>query len=215
LRCAWLCRVAVAVECSRDISAVSDGTTPAARKREARLNPAQRISPTKATLLVALALLACQSLASCSGPTDGSASGQSGASAAGFPQPDAAGQGGGGGTVAGSSGSDASGAGGRAGSTGGRHSSGTGGGGGSVCLSNQIVIYTAPGCGTAAVPVCSDGSGGACASTVCGCDGQVRRDRCYSSTAPFAYFEKGGPSGATCDPDSMGGQSGQGGSGGG
>jgi hypothetical protein len=220
------------------------------------LNPARRTSTARATPLMALALLALQSLASCSGRTDSSAgppgasghsgatsSGHSGATSSGHSGATSSGYGGcstdtcncvpgacgapcgtcpgGGGTVsggpgvAGSSGSGASGAGGRAGSTDGGGPSGTGGGGGSVCLSNQIVIYTAPGCGTAAVPVCSDGSGGACASTVCGCDGQVRSDGCYISNAPFAYFQNQGRSGGTCDPGSMGGQSGQGGSGGG
>ena len=175
------------------------------------MNPTRRTSSPRSTPLIAVGLLALHSLASCS--SDGARTVNAGPGVAGSSGSGASGAGGRAGSTDGGRASGTGGDG-RAGSTDGGRASGTGGGGGSVCSSNQIV-YMAPGCGTAAVPVCSDGSGGACASTVCGCDGHVRSDGCYSSKAPFAHFQNGGRSGDSCDPGGMGGQAGEGGSGGG
>ncbi|HET7539072.1 MAG TPA: cytochrome c [Polyangiaceae bacterium] len=82
------------------------------------------------------------------------------------------------------------------------------------CLANQHLVYKAPGCGAEAVPMCS-GVGGACATAVCGCDGQIRADGCYGSTAPFAYFATGNRQlGGSCDPEGEISQTAQGGTGG-
>jgi hypothetical protein len=90
-----------------------------------------------------------------------------------------------------------------AGGTGGSGGAGRGGVGGmdgeSTCA---IFIYTSPGCGQAAQPMCSSGVGGACASYVCGCDGQIRADWCNGSKMPFAYYRgSAAPSGDPCDPN--------------
>src|SRR5579863_8368189 len=62
------------------------------------------------------------------------------------------------------------GGGGSGGSSGGR-SGGSGGGGGTVDASCEHLEYASAGC--AASPICTNGSGGACAQAVCGCDGKV------------------------------------------
>jgi hypothetical protein len=54
-------------------------------------------------------------------------------------------------------------------------------------------------------PICTNGTGGACAQTVCGCDGKVLIG-CGLFPEPFAYtiplnsFDGADPAGMTCDP---------------
>ena len=84
---------------------------------------------------------------------------------------------------------------------------GQGGGAGGMaggCPAGTHILYTAPGCGTDAKPICHNDSsaGGACLSEVCGCDGKVHADGCGSSSSPFAYFTSSGPGGGggpVCD----------------
>ncbi len=98
----------------------------------------------------------------------------------------------------GSSLNDGSGTGGAGGSSG---SGGSGGGGGvGGC---QHLEYASAGCGVA--PICTNGSGGACAGAACGCDGKVIFG-CGLFSEPFAYtiplssFDGAEPAGMACDP---------------
>lgn len=83
---------------------------------------------------------------------------------------------------------------------------GVGGIGGTGCQRQE---YVAPGCGANAVPVCTSGTGGACAGPdVCTCDGRVIGG-CNTYAAPFAYFFSGNfplDGGNTCDPTADAGQ---------
>ena len=98
-----------------------------------------------------------------------------------------------------SDGTGGSGGGGSGGSGGG----GSGGGGGTVDASCEHLEYASAGC--AASPICTNGSGGACGGTACGCDGKVIFG-CGLFSEPFAYtiplssFDGADPSGMTCDP---------------
>jgi len=105
-----------------------------------------------------------------------------------------------------SSSSPPPGSGGTAGHATGSGGSGRGGAGGATC-SNGVEGYVKPGCGEDAAQVCISGPGGACASPVCGCDGVVWSDGCYS-THPFGRFLRPGDFttiGSTCDPNAVAG----------
>lgn len=143
---------------------------------------------------------------------DGGGGGDLGSSAGGTPGPD----GGEGGTGPSGGRAGTGGAGGSGGpAMGGRGGGGAGGMAGG-CPTGTHILYTTPGCGTKAAPICHNDSsaGGACLSQVCGCDGKVHADSCGSSSVPFAYFTSFGGN-TVCDP--QGGTSGSsiGGAGGG
>jgi len=97
-------------------------------------------------------------------------------------------------------GSDGSGRGGAGGSSG---SGGSGGGGGIADAGCEHLEYASAGCGVS--PICTNGTGGACAQAVCGCDGKVLIG-CGLFSEPFAYviplnsFDGAEPAGMTCDP---------------
>ncbi len=87
--------------------------------------------------------------------------------------------------------------------TGGTAAGGMSGGGGIGGTGCQRQEYAAPGCGADSHPVCTNGSGGACAGrSACGCDGHIWGG-CGLYSAPYAYllpanFSSDG--GDTCDP---------------
>jgi hypothetical protein len=56
---------------------------------------------------------------------------------------------------------------------------------GGSCPGDQILLYTAPGCGAAAQPVCGGPAVDACASPYCDCNGQTVFG-CGALTQPFA-----------------------------
>lgn len=80
-------------------------------------------------------------------------------------------------------------------------SGGLGGNGGAGC---QGMHYYSAGCNAA--PTCDDGTGGACFSLACGCDGRVLTG-CGAYSAPFAYtipvssVDASDPSALRCDPN--------------
>ena len=80
---------------------------------------------------------------------------------------------------------------------------GSGGGGGIGGAGCEHLEYASAGCGVS--PICTNGSGGACGGTACGCDGKVIFG-CGLFSEPFAYaiplssFDGAMPAGMTCDP---------------
>jgi hypothetical protein len=80
-------------------------------------------------------------------------------------------------------------------------SGGMGGNGGAGC---EAMHYASPGCN--ASPICDNGTGGACFSLACGCDGKVLTG-CGVYSAPWAYtipvtsVDASDPSALTCDPN--------------
>ena len=103
--------------------------------------------------------------------------------------------------------SDGTGTGGAGGSASSGGSPGSGGAGGIADAGCEHLEYASPGCGVS--PICTNGSGGACAQAVCGCDGKVLIG-CGLFAEPFAYtiplnsFDGAEPAGMTCDPASGG-----------
>ena len=87
------------------------------------------------------------------------------------------------------------------GGSGGGGSSGRGGNGGAGC---QAMNYYSPGCN--ASPTCDDGTGGACLTFACGCNGIVLTG-CGDYSEPFAYtipvssLDGSDPAGLSCDPN--------------
>jgi hypothetical protein len=87
------------------------------------------------------------------------------------------------------------------GGSGGGGSGGMGGNGGAGC---QAMHYASPGCDVS--PTCDNGSGGACFSLACGCNGKVLTG-CGLYSEPFAYtipvgsVDASDPSALTCDPN--------------
>jgi hypothetical protein len=88
------------------------------------------------------------------------------------------------------------------GGSGGGGSGGMGGNGGAGC---QAMHYDSPGCN--ASPTCDNGTGGACFTLACGCDGKVLVG-CRAYSEPFAYsiplssVDASDPSALSCDPNS-------------
>ena len=80
-------------------------------------------------------------------------------------------------------------------------SGGTGGNGGAGC---QAMHYYSPGCN--ASPTCDNGTGGACFTLACGCNGKVLTG-CGEYSEPFAYtiplssVDASDPSALSCDPN--------------
>ena len=84
---------------------------------------------------------------------------------------------------------------------GGRGGGSTGGNGGAGC---QAMHYDSPGCN--ASPTCDNGTGGACFTLACGCNGTVLTG-CRAYSEPFAYtippgsVDASDPSVLSCDPN--------------
>jgi hypothetical protein len=85
--------------------------------------------------------------------------------------------------------------------SGGGGSGGMGGNSGAGC---QAMHYYSPGCN--ASPTCDDGTGGACFTLACGCNGKVLVG-CGDYSEPFAYtipvssVDASDPAALSCDPD--------------
>ena len=90
------------------------------------------------------------------------------------------------------------------GATGGSGGGGTGGMGGNGGAGCQGMHYYSPGCN--ASPTCDNGTGGACFTLACGCDGKVLTG-CNAYSEPFAYtiplssVDASDPSALSCDPN--------------
>lgn len=83
------------------------------------------------------------------------------------------------------------------GGSGGGGSTGSGGNGGAGC---QAMHYYSPGCN--AKPTCDNGTGGACLTLACGCNGKIISG-CGDYSEPFAYtirVSSVDASDLTCDP---------------
>jgi hypothetical protein len=85
--------------------------------------------------------------------------------------------------------------------SGGSGSGGMGGNGGAGC---EAMHYYSPGCN--ASPTCDNGTGGACFSLACGCNGKVLTG-CGAYPEPFAYtipvgsVDASDPAALSCDPN--------------